>query len=378
MTAVGLSRPGRARHDKKSGMTENQKQSAEDAVALHRTGKVAEAERLFAELQKRAPKNPEILFWRGLMAQERDEPKAAIPLLKRALSLLPKQPEIHQQLALAYQQGGQGEAAERHLKKALALRPGDSDSLVHLGNLYSSRGEAARGAECYTAALEQNPGDIGALLNLGHSLREMGRLAEAEQRYEQAIAHHPDYSGCHDALGALYQSQSRFQEASDSYGAALALDPRDAAAHYGAAIAARDLGQLERAVAHFEQAIALAPGPLLFGALAATLERAHRLEAALEAAGKALEIYPGQAEARLVQAKVAQRQENPARARALYEALIADAEAGKTYAPAATLARARADPAQIEQAAGPHRRAVRPHRHCAALRRHRLRRAVCF
>ena len=110
----------------------------QQAVALHRAGREAEAERLFAKLQKRAPKNPEILFWRGLMAQERDQPKAAIPLFKRALSMLPKQPEIHQQLALAYQQDGQLDAAERHLRKALELRPNDPDSLLHLGNLFAA------------------------------------------------------------------------------------------------------------------------------------------------------------------------------------------------------------------------------------------------
>ncbi len=329
----------------------------QQAVALHRAGREAEAERLFAKLQKRAPKNPEILFWRGLMAQERDQPKAAIPLFKRALSMLPKQPEIRQQLALAYQQDGQLDAAERHLRKALELRPNDPDSLLHLGNLFAARGDPHGAAESYRAVLDRDPSDIGALLNLGHSLRQLGRLDEAADCYQQAIEHHPNYCGAHDALGALHHSQGRLREAAACFQAALDIEPKDAAAHYGLAAALRDLGRLEGAIEHFESAAQLAPRSSAYAGLAATLERAHRLEAALEAADKALALDPRQADVRLVQAKVAARRNQETQARELYEALIDDIESGRLPAADATLARCQADLAQLCEAAGEPERA---------------------
>jgi tetratricopeptide (TPR) repeat protein len=140
--------------------------------------------------------------------------------------------------------------------------------------------------------LALNPGNPLILNNLGNALLALDRREEANEAYQRAIAADPAYPKPYCNLAVLYQLEGRSGEAIEAYRLYLNIAPEDGEAHYnlgllymaeGQADAARTafrlaaqqlvpdnaecatnlgvscffLGDLEKAVTLFEQALAL-------------------------------------------------------------------------------------------------------------------------
>ena len=120
-------------------------------------------------------------------------------------------------------EAGRLDAAERKLRLAHAYVPDNTELNFALGNLHLARGNRAEAAIQYRRTLMLDRGHKGSFNNLGVIALEEGRAAEAMQLFEQAIA----------------------------------LAPRDAKTRYLLARAALAAGDLDRALAEVEIALAI-------------------------------------------------------------------------------------------------------------------------
>jgi protein O-GlcNAc transferase len=197
------------------------------AVDYHRSGRLAEAERVYRDILARYPGFPEVYYNLGLalhglgrledaeaalraaldarplyaealtalgnLQQARDRPEAAVVLYRQALEIRPDAAEIHNNLGNALKSLNRLEEALGHLDEATRLKPGFADAFYNYGNALTALGRAGEAVARYRRALAIKPLYPAALNNLGSALKEQGRLKEAAASYRQALAIAPDF-----------------------------------------------------------------------------------------------------------------------------------------------------------------------------------------
>ena len=163
----------------------------EQAVALHRAGRLAEAEPLYRRIVRADPNNFAALHMLGfLKAQLQDFEEAA-----------------------------------RLLARALRLRPGEPQALGHYANCLMMAGRYGEALAAYDQMLAANPQAIEALYNKGVILSEMKRPADALALFDRAMALMPNAPNILYNRGVVLAALGRHGDAVANYDRALQLQP---------------------------------------------------------------------------------------------------------------------------------------------------------
>jgi predicted TPR repeat methyltransferase len=120
-------------------------------------------------------------------------PDEAIGAYRAALAAGARSPDAFNGLAAALEGQGLVDDALATYRQALALHPHHSDLLNNLGNLYWRRGDLDQAAAHHRRALAAQPHSLPALNNLGSVLVQQGEPAQATECLEQALALKPDH-----------------------------------------------------------------------------------------------------------------------------------------------------------------------------------------
>ncbi len=195
------------------------------ASALHRSGRLAEAEQLYHRIV------------------------AADPASFAAQHMLG---------VLAAQAGRIDDALDR-IATALKLDPNDPAALVNYGNVLNLKGRFAEAITCYDRALARRP-DADIFRGRGHALQGLGRLPEALAAYARALALNPSDVQALYRQGVVLGELGQADAALAAYDRVLALQPDHVEAlnnrGYIWWLHKRDYA---RAIADLERALRLAP-----------------------------------------------------------------------------------------------------------------------
>jgi protein O-GlcNAc transferase len=194
-------------------------------LADQQQGRLAEAERAYANVLAQQPNHADALHLLGIVALQTGQPERAATLIGRAIEHDASVPAAHNNLGIALRRLGRTAEAVASFDRAIALRPDDAEA-------HNNRGVA---------------------------LREAGRLREALSSYDRAIASLPRYAEAHNNRGILLRAAGHPIEALDSYDRAIALRPDDAGVHANRGNALLDLLRFADALASYDRAIALRP-----------------------------------------------------------------------------------------------------------------------
>ena len=234
----------------------------QEALALHRAGKVDEARNRYASILERHPEHPEALHLFGLTA---------------------------------YQMGNLAEAAG-YLDAALRVQPGNAKYLSNRGNVAKTAGDAVAAQGFYEQAAAADPTFTDAHFNLGLLLAETGRLAEAATVYDQLLATHPDNAGAANNLAMIRLRQGRPQEAAALLTGIAEAGRATAESLVNLGSIHQDLGHKAEAEAAFRAALEL--NPHLAGAwfnLGNLMEQQRRTADAISALERAGRLPEAQA-----------------------------------------------------------------------------------
>src|ERR1700712_1106661 len=127
------------------------------AIAHHRAGRLADAERLYRRVCDSDPQNARAFHLWGVTAHQLGRPNAA-SLVGRAVS----------------------------------LNPGFAEAHNDMGVILAARGSFVDAITCFERAVALNPGYIEARNNLGRGLRSLGRFDEALLQFEHVLKGAPD------------------------------------------------------------------------------------------------------------------------------------------------------------------------------------------
>ena len=263
-------------------------------LAHYQSGRLNDAEKLATAISQEFPKHQ--FGWKALGAVLKQTGRVtdSLTAMQKSVDLAPQDAEAHNNLGVTLEELGRLDEAESSYTKAIALKPDYAEAHYNLGITLKELGRLDEAESSYTKAIALKPDYAEAHYNLGITLKELGRLDEAESSYTQAIALKPDYAEAHYNLGVTLQALGRLDEAKESYTQATALKPDFAEAHlnltttkkfdeqdehylkmmelyldeniseeqrchinFGLAKACEDLGQFEKALAHYREGNAL-------------------------------------------------------------------------------------------------------------------------
>lgn len=316
----------------------NVPQAQAQALALHEQGRLAEAERLYAQILSVRPDHFDALQMLGVLKLAKGEPAEALRLVSEAMRARKPSPQVLLNYGLILNALERREEALASFDQAIKLKGKFAEAHNNRGAVLAALARDEEALESYRKALAGKPDYAEAYYNQGTSLRALGRYAEALKSFDRALALRPNYVKAHNNRGAVLEPLGRLEEALAAFDRALALDAKfaDARNNRGRVLALLD--RADQALANFD--IALAHNPKDAEAYynrGKVLIDLNRNDEAAEDFRQALALRPGYAEARfaacfaelpVVYADAA----DIGRRRAAYErklrALVADVEAG--------------------------------------------------
>ena len=253
---------------------------------------------LWREAVRVAPKMFRVQSNLGLAYYEGGALDSALVAFKRAIELNAKYSKTWNNLGLVYEDLGQYERAEAAYIKALELRSDLAGTYGNLGRLLARRGNAERAAEYLEEARRLDPYNVEVLVNRGLVYQRSGREDDAERMYRAALAIRPDYAEGYNNLGLLYADRGETQRALGALERAVQLKPDYAAAQINLQVQqSRAAGEPPHAV-YLKLLRQYPQRAELWQGLTSAYAAAGRINDAIEACRKILELDPGNVRAR--------------------------------------------------------------------------------
>jgi len=208
-----------------------------------------------AELLKDDPElgtDPSLQFAYGMALVRSDRAAEAERVFSRLLARHGDSAELNVLLGQAQAQQGDFEAATAALYRALRLKPDVADGQGTLGEIYLKQGRLVEAEAALRAALESHPDDVKSRHNLALVLDQLGRPGEALPLLRVVLESKPDAAGSRYLLGKILLGQGQVAQAIEELEAAARLDPSDPSPHYQLGRAYGRTGRPELAQKHFE------------------------------------------------------------------------------------------------------------------------------
>src|SRR5262245_50501152 len=234
-------------------------QSLQLAFSLHRSGKFAEAAKLYRKVIKRHPREANALHSLALIEAAAGNRAEAAQLMARPLAVQPKNIQFIQNYVTVLCQLGQFEAASTAGRRGLELEAGNVYLLYVSAGALLKQGKFTDALATFDRLLALEPRHVPAMTERGSVLLELGQHDAARESAERAIALEPNYAEAHLNKGILLGLSRQHAEALASFDTALKLNPGLSYAWSGRGNVLFGLRRLEEAGAAYERALAVQP-----------------------------------------------------------------------------------------------------------------------
>ncbi|MBL6456538.1 tetratricopeptide repeat protein [Belnapia sp. T6] len=159
----------------------------QDGAARHARGDLAGAERLYRQVLRHSPGEPNAHNLLGVLARQRGDVAGALRHTERALAAGPEVPAFLANRGAALAEAGRLPEAVAALRAALARRPEDPVTLRNLGQALCALGDPGAALAPLDAAARLQPAAPEPLLALAHARRESGDAEGAAAAAEAAL-----------------------------------------------------------------------------------------------------------------------------------------------------------------------------------------------
>jgi tetratricopeptide (TPR) repeat protein len=235
------------------------RQTLQVALQLHRQGRLAEAEGLYAAILAKRPDDVDANHFLGALRLQQGRNDEAIRLIGAALKVNRKSPQALANYGLALERTGRIDEALAAYEKAIALKPDHAAAYNNRGLALLRAGRAGEALASFDRATAIAPNHPDAFANRGLVLIELNRLEAALASLDRAAAIAPNHVEALSHRGRALLELRRPAEALASLDRALAIDPSHLATLNVRGGALAELGRLDEALASFDRALAIRP-----------------------------------------------------------------------------------------------------------------------
>lgn len=189
----------------------SQEESLREALADHRAGRLAAAEKAYRVLIEAKPHHAGAHHHLGVLLVQTGRVNDGLAHLKLALEADGGEPLYYFSLARGLLAAGDPAAAGAVLKQAMQRGLADQRFEPLKSQIRDAAVTACR------QALGERPRDAALLDNLGSALAMQGKAEEAIACYRQALLYAPDFAEAHFHLGAVLSQNGRVAEGFEHY-----------------------------------------------------------------------------------------------------------------------------------------------------------------
>jgi predicted O-linked N-acetylglucosamine transferase (SPINDLY family) len=234
-------------------------QALQQAFALHRNGRFAEAAKLYRKVVRKNPREANALHSLGLIEAASGNRLEAAQLMARSVALQPANIQFIQNHATVLCQLGQFETASEACRNGLEREPSNLYLLYVAAGALLKQGKLADALATFDRLLALEPRHVPAITERGSVLLELGQHDAARESAERAIAIEPNYAEAHSNKGILLGIERQHAEALASFDVALKLSPDLPYAWSGRGNVLFELRRLDDAGTAYERALAVQP-----------------------------------------------------------------------------------------------------------------------
>lgn len=265
----------------------------EHALALHRAGRLAEAEAGYRRVLEIRSRHPDALHLLGALALQVGQTEAAVKLIesaiavsgkvaqyhgnlgeakrrlgdlrgalvsyRRALKLDPMSIDTRRNLALLLVASGADAAAVIALQQVLRLDPACGEAHAQFGDWAFRTGNPATAVQCYSRTLICQPNHATAGANRAQALAILGRHDAALAEFRQVLTRFPALTEAHCNLGTLFGGLGDAERARIHLCHAVALGPDRAETWFSLGNQARSEGRYAEAARFYQRSVRIWP-----------------------------------------------------------------------------------------------------------------------
>ena len=236
------------------------------AQKQHAAGNLFDAEIIYKKILERDHNQPDALHLLGVLAHQLNDPKKAIKLISRALTLRPDFSEAFNNLGNAYidlklfKKAIESYNSALKIKKDYQIAQNNlANAFFQFGNHLNKKGRYEEAKINYVESLKIKPNNSEANYNLGVTFSNLEKYDEAEKSYRASILINPNHAEPYSNLGNVLVKLKKNNEAIESYKKAVLIKSDYAEAYLNMGIAYRNAGDLHQAKASYEKALAIRP-----------------------------------------------------------------------------------------------------------------------
>ena len=195
------------------------------AVASYKEGNIDKASSQFLNVLKMDPKNPDALYFMGMIDHS----------------------------------GGRSEVAEHRANDLLLLKPTDGKALNLLGTILMSRGKTDEALEHFNKGIKHNKDDARLRVNAAICNIGSGNPEASIERCKEAIDISPEYANAYNILGNAYMGLNDMENAASSFKQALEQNPAFHDAEFNLGVSLFELNKYDEALMSFNKVLESLP-----------------------------------------------------------------------------------------------------------------------
>jgi tetratricopeptide (TPR) repeat protein len=230
----------------------------QNALRLHRSGAVGEAEKIYLEVLAKDAADPIALHYLGLVRLRQSRLEEALELMRRSVAIAPSQADFHLNLGIALLDAGRPAEAIHSLQVTTLLKPALARAHLQLGKALCLAGQHERALKSLRTAADMDPQHRGSALHLLAAVEEArGNRAEAERYAALSALESPGAVDYRVHLAALLERRKAFEAALAQYDEALAVSDPAATLLLKRTLCLLKLSRTSEALSTIDQAVAI-------------------------------------------------------------------------------------------------------------------------
>ena len=229
----------------------------QNAMQLHRQGKLTEAEQLYRVALVQEPKNFGALHFLGVVLMQQGRLQEAGEFASAAVKLNPASCDALMLLGSITLALHRPEEALRCFDRAVTAEPNNSNARYNRASVLAKVGRFQQALIDYDRVVAAQPRDSAAWLNRGTVLAQLGRTDEAITSFDRTLALTPDSLDALNNRAITLALLGRHNDALQSFNRLLSLQPNHIDALGNRAITLHALGRADEALADCDRALAI-------------------------------------------------------------------------------------------------------------------------
>lgn len=165
------------------------------ALGLHRAGRLEEAEAIYKKVLAEEPKHPAALARLAILLGQKNLPIESFNYFTQAIEVIPNEFDLLVQGADIAAQAGENQAAEAWLSKAIVLNPNEPSLKEKLVGVFIGNHKEKQALELVKEVIKLNPQSANAYNLKGLALCRLGDTDKGYKGFQKAVKMNPGQLG---------------------------------------------------------------------------------------------------------------------------------------------------------------------------------------